>query len=1031
MRHVFRAVGKTVQHTPKRVLLLIAVIIGLAGASAATLALETSQEIFVEKSSDTYKDYKEYEKDFGGDQVLLIIPGSPEELIEADVLESMTEIQEVISAMGGVDSVISLVTFLQTGGPGMEITPEIAKRLVFTPNGEVNSNFAQIFVNDHTIMMIALTGGLSLDDQMLIASDIEDLLASSSLPEGTFAIGNPMLMRDMTTSMISDMATTGVIAVALMIVILYIVFPVRWRLIALPVVLAGVLVTFGIANLPGIKIPLTMVTMAGLPVLIGLGADFSIQFQNRYEEETKTGKRAREAIIDTITHIGPGTTIAVLATCVGFATLFLSKVPAVRDFGMLLIIGICCLFSSALFLLNSLLANRDKEEDQLPDFTTTTHPGIQTTIPERGTTVISHTAVRGIEPSPSLIQEQGEEENPPAGLAKILTTISNLAVKFGLPIVAIGGVLAVMGFAADGKLSVQTDIQALIPSDTPAVQGFDKARAILGSTDQLPLMIVTDNVTDPEILNWMQNFQNKVIEKHPEVVSANSFLSLVPGGNVPSPQELEMLLPMMPSEIRDSLITEDKTKASIIFALGKVTAKDIARILDDVMATADPPSGTRIAAGGAMTLMAKATSGFSEGRELQSILGLVGIFAVLLIVYRKARSAIVPLIPIALVTGWSSGIMYLLGMQLNPLTSMLGALIVGVGAEFAILLLERYNEERAQGSDPHTAMMQSVSTIGAAISASALTSIGGFGALMASSFPVLQSFGMLTVIDVSLALVATIVVVPPVAIWLDRPAKATADIRPHAAQVAEQILEKTMEILIVPVQQHPRAHAPQLALATPWAGQNFAPYPQPPNRTTSTWTSDTGLPSPQQNPALVSQSHFSSSQQNGHGQPPNRPATMQPYVGGTSRPAVQPGYHPSLPHQPAVQPNPQPSLPHQPAVQPNPQPSLPHQPAVQPNPHPSFPPQPAVQPNQQTSWDKPQTNSYQVPQSTPQPDQAQQQSNENWGEVGGHGPRPAKFATELSTHAGNTPKAMAFPDIPDNAADRNKYTNWNGQQEPR
>ena len=40
-------------------------------------------------------------------------------------------------------------------------------------------------------------------------------------------------------------------------------------------------------------------------------------------------------------------------------------------------------------------------------------------------------------------------------------------------------------------------------------------------------------------------------------------------------------------------------------------------------------------------------------------------------------------------TGWSSGAMWPLGMELNPLTAVMSALIVGVGTEFAILL-ERY-----------------------------------------------------------------------------------------------------------------------------------------------------------------------------------------------------------------------------------------------------------------------------------------------------------------------------------------------------
>jgi predicted RND superfamily exporter protein len=136
-------------------------------------------------------------------------------------------------------------------------------------------------------------------------------------------------------------------------------------------------------------------------------------------------------------------------------------------------------------------------------------------------------------------------------------------------------------------------------------------------------------------------------------------------------------------------------------------------------------------------------------------------------------------VPIVLVTGWSSGAMWLLGMELNPLTAVMSALIVGIGTEFSVLLLERFWEELGRGAAPRQAMAEAVSRIGLAITASGLTVTAGFAALLASSFPVLRDFGAVTVIDVLLALVATIVVVPPLALCLvRRPSEAPAAVLP-------------------------------------------------------------------------------------------------------------------------------------------------------------------------------------------------------------------------------------------------------------
>ena len=58
-------------------------------------------------------------------------------------------------------------------------------------------------------------------------------------------------------------------------VILLVLFNVRWRLLPLGVILIGVIWAFGLAGYLGI--PLSLVTIAGLPVMLGIGIDYAIQ----------------------------------------------------------------------------------------------------------------------------------------------------------------------------------------------------------------------------------------------------------------------------------------------------------------------------------------------------------------------------------------------------------------------------------------------------------------------------------------------------------------------------------------------------------------------------------------------------------------------------------------------------------------------------------------------------------------------------------------------------------------------------------
>ena len=58
-----------------------------------------------------------------------------------------------------------------------------------------------------------------------------------------------------------------------------------------------------------------------------------------------------------------------------------------------------------------------------------------------------------------------------------------------------------------------------------------------------------------------------------------------------------------------------------------------------------------------------------------------------------------PLVPIALATGWSSLILFATGIPLNPMSATLGALVIAISTEFSVLLSERFRQERRAGHD--------------------------------------------------------------------------------------------------------------------------------------------------------------------------------------------------------------------------------------------------------------------------------------------------------------------------------------------
>lgn len=151
-----------------------------------------------------------------------------------------------------------------------------------------------------------------------------------------------------------------------------------------------------------------------------------------------------------------------------------------------------------------------------------------------------------------------------------------------------------------------------------------------------------------------------------------------------------------------------------------------------------------------------------------TLLGLGLVFMALLLIYRNLVKAILPIIPVILIIGISSGVMYLTGIKFTPITATLGALILGMGTEMTVMLMERYVEERHAGLAKTEAMVVSVTMIGKAIVASGLTTVGGFSVLLFSNFVILKDFGFMTVINISLALLSTFIILPPLIVLVDR-----------------------------------------------------------------------------------------------------------------------------------------------------------------------------------------------------------------------------------------------------------------------
>ena len=214
-------------------------------------------------------------------------------------------------------------------------------------------------------------------------------------------------------------------------------------------------------------------------------------------------------------------------------------------------------------------------------------------------------------------------------------------------------------------------------------------------------------------------------------------------------------------------VNDDKTESIILLNIEHLSTEKLQDFIKQLKNDSNDTT-MEIQITGKSVLDVEMVNGLTSGRVKMTIIGLILVFAALLLIYRNFVKALIPILPVVLIIGMASGLMYLLGVKYTPITATLGALVLGMGTEMTVMILERYLEERKSGKDKLESMIITVTKIGKAIVASGLTTVGGFSVLIASQFIILRNFGLMTVINITLALLSTFVVLPPIIILLDR-----------------------------------------------------------------------------------------------------------------------------------------------------------------------------------------------------------------------------------------------------------------------
>jgi len=184
-------------------------------------------------------------------------------------------------------------------------------------------------------------------------------------------------------------------------------------------------------------------------------------------------------------------------------------------------------------------------------------------------------------------------------------------------------------------------------------------------------------------------------------------------------------------------------------------------------ALADEFPGVNVRMTGNMAVMRDENRVVRRDMKVVTAVTFIGVLFVFALGFRGMS----PLGMVALSLGmgitWCFGLTYLVIGYLNVITSVFGSIILGMGVDYAILLLTRYTEERAAGRDSREALRITMTQTGKGILTGAVATAGAFYSIGVGKFRAADQMGLIAGNGIFTYCAVMMLVLPSLMVWRD------------------------------------------------------------------------------------------------------------------------------------------------------------------------------------------------------------------------------------------------------------------------
>ncbi len=497
--------------------------------------------------------------------------------------------------------------------------------------------------------------------------------------------------------------------------------------------------TLGLMGLAGELVNPVNMVVPSLVMIIAFTD--SVHIMHHIRKELAEGASPRDAARHAVATVGPACGLTSITTAIGFASLVVADVNVIERFGIVAAVGALAAFASVVTIV-PLCAG-------LPRF--------------------------------------GRWLTPRAGSARLwrrsyretaLGRVSAFILRH-CRVASIIGLLVTVLFAWTAmQLRPTSYLREGVPASSEAAEAVELIDTEFGGLLSLIALVEWDNDAlddNPQALLAVLSRIENIFARAESVnapLSLSALVASLPGDDV---SEQLAFMRFVPPTLRDHVYQPDDNRALVIGFMPDSGADVQEPILtrlqqeltacerslrNDGLAVTLSLNGTPVAIGQAANLM---INDLLTSLALASIV----IFGVMTIAFRSLRLGLIGLLPNAFPLFAVASFLVVIGQPLTVTGVITFCVCLGIAVDDTIHVVTRFRQRTRQGDLPHDALHHTMVTVGSALLTTTIVLVGSLGALLFSSMPLVQLFGMIAAVGLAAAYVGDVLILPAIIAWTE------------------------------------------------------------------------------------------------------------------------------------------------------------------------------------------------------------------------------------------------------------------------